>query len=115
MLVEEVGVRRTDYASGCWVSAHVEKIIEKHLKVTISIILFNIIHTIITIITFTTITTTNTTTIITMILNQIAKLLEGMPEAHRGFVAVCQVLQQLLPLLKAKRFLSEEERVTLET
>ena len=74
MLVEEVGGRRTDYDSGCWVGAHVDKIVEKHLKVTISIILFNIIHTIIT---FTTITTTKTTTIITIILNQITKLMRG--------------------------------------
>ena len=38
VLAEEVGVRRTDYASGCWVGAHVDKIVAKHEKVTLTII-----------------------------------------------------------------------------
>ena len=71
------------------------------------------IPTIITIIDIITSTSIITTTFMT--LTQIAELLKGLPEAHRGFVAVCQVLVKLLPLLKAKRFLSEEELVTLET
>ena len=37
-----------------------------------------------------------------------------MPEAHQGFTEVCQLLKQLQPLLKAKRFLSEQELDLLE-
>ena len=33
VLAEEVGVRRTDYASACWVGAHVDKIVAHWRKV----------------------------------------------------------------------------------
>ena len=46
--------------------------------------------------------------------NQIAEVLLEMPEAHQGFTEVCQLLKRLQPLLKAKRFLSEEELDLLE-
>ena len=33
VLAEEVGVKRTDYASGCWVGSHVDKIVMRFEKV----------------------------------------------------------------------------------
>ena len=49
------------------------------------------------------------------ILLQIAELMKELPEAHAGFQDVCLVLERLLPLLKAKRPLSEEELVVVES
>ena len=46
---------------------------------------------------------------------QIAELMKELPEAHAGFQDVCLVLERLLPLLKAKRPLSEEELVMVES
>ena len=42
VLVEEVKVKRTDYASGCWVGGHVDKIVEHSDKVGF-VFVFNLV------------------------------------------------------------------------
>ena len=61
VLVEEVKVRRTDYASGCWVGTHVDKIVEHSDKVCFVVDLYLI-----------------------LLQPQIAEVLVEMPYAHNG-------------------------------
>ena len=79
-------MRRTDYASGCWVGAHVDKIVEHSDKVCFVVDLYLII----------------------LLQPQIAEVLVEMPDAHNGFQEVCHLLRRLQPLLKARRFLDEQ-------
>ena len=78
VLVEEVKVRRTDYASGCWVRAHVDKIVEHSDKVCFVVDLYLII----------------------LLQPQIAEVLVEMPDAHNGFQEVCHLLRRLQPLMR---------------
>ena len=45
---------------------------------------------------------------------QLAEVLEGVPAARDGFMEFGGLLRRILPLMKAKRMLSEEEIIQLE-
>ena len=63
---------------GCWVGAHVDKIVEHSDKVCFVVDLYLII----------------------LLQPQIAEVLVEMPDAHNGFQEVCHLLRRLQPLMR---------------